>query len=261
MLRWCMRCECHPHSARARRVCTIWPESNVSVSVTLLSAVAHTAPVSVGSGPVAAAAALPLELAACEDRNDFGRRDDDALGRADDLRGSRSVGEPSRAVGVDRVVRAHSYSAFGRFVCVCACAHVFVRGCACTIAFVLWEVAAALTVRERSSEGGQGGRGRGRPGLHSMDRVGTCSAQAALSYAALEPQRIVRMRAPARLFCVLPHSSRRCIGPVPAQMWARSRRRCGRGPGADVGAVPAQMWASPGADSDVRESRRESQRR
>ena len=87
-----------PAALRPRaRVCTIWPESNVSVSVTLLSAVAHTAPVSVGSGPVAAAAALPLELAACEDRNDFGRRDDDTLGRADDLRGSRSVGEPSRA--------------------------------------------------------------------------------------------------------------------------------------------------------------------
>ena len=40
-------------------------------------------------------------------------------------------------------------------------------------------------------------------------------------------------------------------GRVPPQMWAQSRRICGRspgadvgpGPGADVGAVPAQMWA------------------
>jgi hypothetical protein len=29
---------------------------------------------------------------------------------------------------------------------------------------------------------------------------------------------------------------------VPAQMWGRSRRRCGAGAGADVGQVPAQMW-------------------
>jgi hypothetical protein len=39
------------------------------------------------------------------------------------------------------------------------------------------------------------------------------------------------------------------------QMWAQSRRRCGRSPGADVGAVPAQyvgaareqMWGQPGS--------------
>ena len=28
-----------------------------------------------------------------------------------------------------------------------------------------------------------------------------------------------------------------------SKMWALSRRRCGRCPGADVGAIPAQMWA------------------
>ena len=34
------------------------------------------------------------------------------------------------------------------------------------------------------------------------------------------------------------------VDAVPAQMWAQSRRRCGRSPSADVGAVPAQMWAN-----------------
>ena len=145
----------------------------------------------------------------------------------------------------------------------CACAHVFVRGCACTIAFVLWEVAAALTVRERSSEGGQGGRGRGRPGLHSMDRVGTCSAQAALSYAALEPQRIVRiararppvLRSAPQLSAMHRTSPGADVGAVPAQMWARSRRRCGP--------VPAQtpMCASPGVSPNEDEGARRDETR
>ncbi len=39
------------------------------------------------------------------------------------------------------------------------------------------------------------------------------------------------------------------VGAVPAQMWAQSRRRCGRSPGADVGGVPAQMWAQLWAQS------------
>ena len=41
------------------------------------------------------------------------------------------------------------------------------------------------------------------------------------------------------------HSPGADVGKVPAQMWAKSRRRCGQSRGADVGTVPAQTWPPP----------------
>ncbi len=58
--------------------------------------------------------------------------------------------------------------------------------------------------------------------------------------AALPPRERVRVQAQMRAV------ARADVGPVPAQMWGQSRRRCGASSGADVGPVPAQMWAGWG---------------